>query len=47
MCMQGSGFVQFALPEDAVRAVKEYNDKSLMGRTVQASSRRILPVPSL
>lgn len=38
ICVQGSGFVQFALPEDAARAVKAYNGKILLGRPVQVSS---------
>ena len=33
--VQGSGFVQYALPEDAVRAIKEYSGKLLLGRAVQ------------
>lgn len=34
--LQGCGFVTFALPEDAARAVKDINGKQLGGRTVQA-----------
>ena len=36
--LQGSGIVQFALPEDAERAVREYNDKALLGRKVQVTA---------
>lgn len=33
--MQGAGFVQYALIEDAARAIKELDSTVLLGRTIQ------------
>lgn len=38
-CLQGCGFVTFALQEDAQRAVDELSGKKLGGRTIQARHR--------
>lgn len=37
--LQGAGFVQFALPADAAKAVLEYDGKILHGRKVQVRGR--------